>query len=96
MGVLVEEVMLDLPRVVEAEAVGEHYLLQRLLEQAMLVAVAPWLGQLQLVEDPEAHTVRPDCIVANLEAWHCRAGSATMARGRAGGRAAVRTTAREE
>ena len=53
--------MLDLPGVVVAEAVGEDHLLERLLEQAMLVTLAPRPRQLKLVEDPEAHTVGPGC-----------------------------------
>ena len=54
-GVFLQEVVLDLPGVVVAEPVGEHDLLQRLVEQPRLVALVPGLGQLVLVEDPEPH-----------------------------------------
>jgi hypothetical protein len=54
-GVFLEEVVLDLPGVVVAQAVGEHDLLQGLMEQPRLVALVPGLGQLVLVEDPEPH-----------------------------------------
>ena len=67
MGVLVEEMVLDLPGVVEAEPVRENHLVERLLEEAVLVALPPRLGQLQLVEDPEAHADRPDCVVPSPE-----------------------------
>ena len=53
--VLVEEVVFDLPGVVEAEPVGEFDLVECLVEQAILVVVAPRLGELVLVEDPELH-----------------------------------------
>jgi hypothetical protein len=42
--VLLEEVVLDLPRVVDAEAVGELDLVERLLEEALLVASAQGRG----------------------------------------------------
>ena len=54
-GVFLQEVVLDLPGVVVAQPVGEHDLLQRLVEQPRLVALVPGLGQLVLVEDPEPH-----------------------------------------
>ena len=53
--VLLEEVVLDLPRVVVAEAVGELDLVEAVVEQPVLVAVGPRPGQLVLVEDPELH-----------------------------------------
>ena len=54
-GVFLEEVVLHLPGVVEAQPVGEHDLLQGLVEQPRFVAVVPGLGELVLVEDPEPH-----------------------------------------
>ena len=53
--VLLEEVVLDLPRRVQAHAVGELDLLEGLLDEPLLAVVAPRAGDLVLVEDPEAH-----------------------------------------
>ena len=53
--VLLEEVVLDLPHVVQAQAVGQLHLLERLGDQALLGAVVPGAGELVLVEDAEAH-----------------------------------------
>ncbi len=53
--VLLEEVVLDGPGVVEAEAVGELDLRERVLHELALVVGAPRRGQLQLVEDAEFH-----------------------------------------
>ena len=53
--VLLEEVVLDQPHAVEAEAVGELDLLERLGEHAPVVAVVPRTRNLMLVEDPEFH-----------------------------------------
>ena len=50
MRVLLEEVVLDLPDVVEADAVGELDLIQRVLEQPMLAVGLPRAWQLVLVE----------------------------------------------
>ena len=58
--VLLEEVMLDLPHVVEAELVGQLDLLQRVLQEPVLGALGPRAGQLELVEDPESHEARAD------------------------------------
>ena len=55
MRVLLEEVVLDLPHRVEADAVGELDLLEGVLDQPLLAVVAPRAGDLVLVEDPEAH-----------------------------------------
>ena len=46
--------MLDLPRVVDAEPVGELHLVEGLLEQLLLGVVAPGARELVLVEDPES------------------------------------------
>ena len=53
--VLLEEVVLDLPGVVDAEPVGQLHLVERLLEQPELGALEPWPRQLMLVEDTELH-----------------------------------------
>ena len=53
--IFLEEVVLDLPRVVDAEPVGEFDLIERVLEQALLVAVVPRPRQLMFVEDAEFH-----------------------------------------
>ena len=53
--ILVQEVVLDLPRVVEAEPVGQLDLVEGLVEEPVLVVLAPRLGELVLVEDPELH-----------------------------------------
>ena len=54
-GVLLEEVVLDLPDVVEAELVGELDLLERVLEQAVLVVGCHGPRKLVFVEDAELH-----------------------------------------
>ena len=65
--VLLEEVMLDLPDVVEAQAVGQLYLLQRLLEEAVFVVAVPGTRELELVEDPESHVGRRLAVVLMFE-----------------------------
>ena len=66
--VLLEEVVLDLPDVVEADAIGQLHLVERVHEQQPLVgALLPRPRHLVLVEDPEAH---------------CRAADATASRAR--------------
>ena len=54
-GVLLEEVVLDLPDVVDAETVGQLDLRQRILEQAVLGARRPRARQLVFVQKSEAH-----------------------------------------
>ena len=54
--VLVEEVVLDLPRIVEPEPVGELDLIERIAQEAELVVLAPRLGELMFVEDAELHS----------------------------------------
>ena len=54
-GVFLEEVMLDLPRVVVAALVGELDLLERVLVERQLVVRTPGPRQLQLVENAEFH-----------------------------------------
>ena len=53
-AVLLEEVVLDLPHVVDAEPVGELALLEGLLQQLVLRVLVPRSRQLVLVEDAEA------------------------------------------
>jgi hypothetical protein len=48
-------VVLDLPGVVVAEAVGQLDLHERVLEEPVLAARFPRAGELVLVEDPELH-----------------------------------------
>ena len=54
-GVLLEEVVLHLPDVVEAQPVGQLDLVEGVLEQDVLVVGTPRTGQLVFVEDPEPH-----------------------------------------
>src|SRR3954454_5036633 len=53
--VLLEEVVLDLPDVVEASPVGQLHLLESVTQQLLVGAVLPRPRHLVLVEDPEAH-----------------------------------------
>jgi hypothetical protein len=53
--VLLEEVVLDLPHRVVAEAVGELDLLERALQQAILAVLVPGARKLVLIEDSELH-----------------------------------------
>ena len=69
--------MLDLPRGVQAHAVGELDLLQGVLDQAVLAVVAPRARDLVLVEDPEAHVREPN------HARFAAAGSARLGSGAA-------------
>ena len=54
-AVLLEEVVLDLPAVLDAELVGELALLQRVLQQRVLGVLVPGTRELVLVEQPELH-----------------------------------------
>ena len=54
-AVLLEEVVLDLPAVLDAELVGELALLQRVLQQRVLGVLVPRTRQLVLVEQAELH-----------------------------------------
>src|SRR4051812_44252915 len=56
--VLLEEVMLDLPDVIEAHPVGQLDLLEGVAQQLLVRAVLPRPRHLVLVEDPEAHPPR--------------------------------------
>src|SRR6185312_5466747 len=55
MRIFLEEVMLDLPGVVDAKLVGQLDLVERVLEELELVALVPRTRQLVLVEDSELH-----------------------------------------
>ena len=55
--VLLEEVVLDHPRIVVAEAVGQLDLREHVREQAALALVCPRPRQLRLVEDADLHRV---------------------------------------
>jgi hypothetical protein len=57
--VLLQEVVLDFPRRVDAQAVGELHLVERVLEQAALAVGGPRPRQLMLVEDSEPHGAIP-------------------------------------
>ncbi len=47
--------MLDLPDAVEAEAIGQLDLVERVLQQSVLAVVRPRARQLVLVKQTEAH-----------------------------------------
>src|SRR5262249_11687901 len=53
--IFLEEMVLDLPDIVDAELVGELDLVERLLVQALLRILGPGLRQLVLIEKPEFH-----------------------------------------
>src|SRR5262249_23692100 len=55
--VLLQEMVLDLPGVVDTEPVGELDLVESLLEEAVLAAAPPGSRDLVLVEDAELHVV---------------------------------------
>src|SRR6516165_11970528 len=55
MRVFLEKVVLHLPGIVNAQAVRQLDLIQRVLEEAELGAWLPGTRQLMLVEDPEFH-----------------------------------------
>ncbi len=55
MGVLLEEVVLDLPGIVDAQAIGQLHLIERVLEELELAARLPRPRELMLVEDAEFH-----------------------------------------
>ena len=69
--VLLEEVVLDLPGVVDAELVGELHLVERLLEQPELGALDPRPRQLMLVEDAELHGCLPGRALQTPPVWFC-------------------------
>ena len=78
MRVLLEEVVLDFPDEIEAHAVGELDLLERVGDELSLAVVPPRARQLVLVEDAEAHGsadangVRLQAFVRSLQAIFTR------------------------
>src|SRR3954469_18212047 len=60
MRILLEEVVFDLPRVVDAERVGVLDLVERILDQAVLGIIRPRTRQLVFVEDAELHRFTAD------------------------------------
>ena len=70
--VLLEEVVLDEPRAVEAQAVGELDLLERLAEDPLLVAVGPRARHLVLEEQPELHRAPRPRRMYNASSADCR------------------------
>src|SRR6266568_6224265 len=69
MGVLLEEVVLDLPGIVDAQAIGQLHLIERVLEELKLAAGLPRPRELMLVEDAEFHRAS----VRRLCSWMSRA-----------------------
>ena len=65
-AVLLEEVVLDLPHVLDAEPVGELDLLERVLDQRLLAGVVPRPAHLVLVEDAELHAQDVNTLVSVL------------------------------
>ena len=63
--------MLDLPGIVDAELVGEFDLVERVLEQALLVALVPRPRQLMFVEDAEFHGRILEFIVLVVDVFRC-------------------------
>ena len=61
MGVLLQEMVLHLPGVFDAQAVRQLDLLQRLLEQPVLALLDPWPRQLMFVENAELHETLSLC-----------------------------------
>src|SRR2546422_7992431 len=57
--VFLEEMVFDLPHVVDAETVGQLDLFERVLQQPVLVVHRPRARQLVFVEDPEPHATSP-------------------------------------
>jgi hypothetical protein len=55
-GVLLEEVVFDLPCEVDAELVGELDLRKRVLEQLQFLTVVPRPGKLVFIENTELHS----------------------------------------
>ncbi len=57
MRIFFEEMVLDFPRVIDAEAVGQFHLVERFLEELQLGALFPGPRQLVLVKDSKLHRV---------------------------------------
>ena len=61
--ILLKEMVLDLPNIVDAEPVGELDLVEGLLVKPQFGVLGPRLGQLMLVEKSEFHPRFPSCVV---------------------------------
>jgi hypothetical protein len=59
MRVFLQEVVLDFPRIVDADAVSQFDLVECVLKKLQLVAVVPWPRELVFIENSEAHRVLP-------------------------------------
>jgi len=57
--ILFQEMMFDFPGVIVAKPIGQFHLVERVVEQPLLVARRPWPGQLQFVKNPELHSRFP-------------------------------------
>jgi hypothetical protein len=60
-GILFEKVMLDFPRVVDTQPIGEGNLVERIAEHAMFVTVVPRPRELVFIEDAESHVGSRRC-----------------------------------
>jgi hypothetical protein len=58
-GVFVEEMVLDFPRVVETQTVRENDLVEGLLKESVLVALVPRFRKLQFVENAKSQSSSP-------------------------------------
>jgi len=73
MGVFLEEVVFDLPCVIESEFVREDDLFECVLEKAKFVVFTPGPRKLMLVEDAKFH-VREDstyCLMQQIALGRC-------------------------
>jgi hypothetical protein len=68
MGIFLQEMVFDLPRVVDAEAVGQLHLIERFAEEALFGACIPGPRQLMLVENAELHRSPWSCIRSTIRA----------------------------
>jgi len=66
MRVFLEEMVLDLPDVIDADPVGEFDLLKRVAIEPLLGVFFPRLRQLVLIEKPELHRLPPLCAALPL------------------------------
>ena len=79
--VLLEEVVLDLPDVLDAQAVGQLDLVEGVLHQLAFGVLLPGTADLVLVEDPELHAVPLDSPVKPVRSRVSRPGRAASQRG---------------
>ena len=74
--VLLEEVVLDRPHLVEAQLVGQAHLLERVHVDRALALAVPGTGHGQLVEDAELHRLEPPDVKMGVRLYRwllCRA-----------------------